>query len=133
MEVQPVYRSGLHGVLCYCSRVVDYNYSNSKSLFLLSFLGHKSPSLQNGILFSNMSERMRKRETLADKGLECITREWDVQQGELEEMALAQSLQRQWGPCSNHTTLDCSQFTFQPNVFQADFLHFVIFCYIQEF
>lgn len=40
---------------------------------------------------------MRKGRTFANKELECITMEWDLQQGELEEMALAQSLQDPMG------------------------------------
>ncbi|XP_077681503.1 uncharacterized protein LOC144269598 [Eretmochelys imbricata] len=71
------------------------HYPKNTSTWAKSILaGYKPPSQETQVLFSNLSERMRKRRTFADKELECIMLERELRQRELKELAVAQSLQR---------------------------------------
>ncbi|XP_067391565.1 doublesex- and mab-3-related transcription factor 2-like [Emydura macquarii macquarii] len=77
-----------------CRLNYQYYPKNTSMLAKNILAGYKPPSQESQLLFSNLSERMRKRRTFADKELESIMLEKELRQRELEELAVAQSLQR---------------------------------------
>ncbi|KAG6927871.1 doublesex and mab-3 related transcription factor 2 [Chelydra serpentina] len=84
-----------HSLVSTSSRLNYEHYPKNTSTWAKSILaGYKPPSQESQLLFSNLSERMRKRRTFADKELECIMLERELRQRELKELAVAQSLQR---------------------------------------
>ncbi|CAM2119042.1 unnamed protein product [Caretta caretta] len=84
-----------HSLLSTSCRLNYQHYPKNTSTWAKSILaGYKPPSQETQVLFSNLSERMRKRRTFADKELECIMLERELRQRELKELAVAQSLQR---------------------------------------
>ncbi|XP_044882956.1 doublesex- and mab-3-related transcription factor 2-like [Mauremys mutica] len=84
-----------HSLLSTSCRLNYQHYPKNTSTWAKSILaGYKPPSQESQLLFSNLSERMRKRRTFADKELECIMLERELRQRELKELAVAQSLQR---------------------------------------
>ncbi|XP_053892523.1 doublesex- and mab-3-related transcription factor 2-like [Malaclemys terrapin pileata] len=84
-----------HSLLSTSCRLNYPHYPKNTSTWAKSILaGYKPPSQESRLLFSNVSERMRKRRTFADKELECIMLERELRQRELKDLALAQSLQR---------------------------------------
>nr|XP_032634977.1 doublesex- and mab-3-related transcription factor 2-like [Chelonoidis abingdonii] len=79
-----------HSLLSTSCRLNYQHYPKNTSTWAKSILAGYKPSSQEGqLLFSNLSERMRKRRTFADKELECIMLE-----RELKDLAVARSLQR---------------------------------------
>ncbi|XP_019387001.1 PREDICTED: uncharacterized protein LOC109307492 [Crocodylus porosus] len=81
-------------------RLKYHRYPKNTSILVKSILeGYKPPPQENQRLISNLSERMRKRRTFADKELECIMLERELGQRELEDPAGMHSPQRPKEDC----------------------------------
>ncbi|XP_074858999.1 uncharacterized protein LOC142017727 [Carettochelys insculpta] len=84
-----------HSLLSANYRLNCHYYPKHTSALAKSILaGYKPPSQESQLLFSNLSERMRKRRTFADKELEYVMLERELRLRELKDLAVAQSLQR---------------------------------------
>nr|XP_025045645.1 uncharacterized protein LOC102444164 isoform X1 [Pelodiscus sinensis] len=88
-----------HSLLSVSCRLNYQHYPKNTSILAKSILAGYKPPQESQLHFSNLSERMRKRRTFADKELECIMLERELRQRELKELAVAQSLQRSNEDC----------------------------------